>query len=62
MEAETNDNLAKNGLVADLTYKTRKIKARELADRDAIEQKRLQFCARLRSNRSSRPSRRPSTR
>ena len=27
MEAETNDNLAKNGLVADLTHKTSRIKA-----------------------------------
>ncbi len=43
MEAETNDNLAKNGLVADLTHKTSKIKAEDLAARDAIEQKRYEF-------------------
>ena len=43
MEAETNDNLAKNGLVADLTHKTSKIKAEDLAARDAIEQKRHEF-------------------
>src|SRR5438309_1612137 len=40
MEAETNDNLSKNGLVSDLTHKTSKIKAEDLAARDAIEQKR----------------------
>lgn len=43
MEAETNDNLSKNGLVADLTHKTSKIKADDLAARDAIERKRLAF-------------------
>ena len=43
MEAETNDNLSKNGLVAALTHKTSKIKAEDLAARDAIEQKRLAF-------------------
>ena len=43
MEAETNDNLAKNGLVADLTHKTSKIKAEDLTARDAIEQKRWDF-------------------
>ena len=43
MEAETNDNLARNGLVADLTHKTSKIKAEDLAARDAIEQKRYVF-------------------
>ena len=43
MEAETNDNLAKNGLVAALTHKTSKIKAEDLAARDAIEQKRHEF-------------------
>ncbi len=43
MEAETNDNLAKNGLVAALTHKTSKIKAEDLAARDAIEQKRYVF-------------------
>ncbi|HMJ07195.1 MAG TPA: efflux RND transporter periplasmic adaptor subunit [Chthoniobacterales bacterium] len=43
MENETNDTLAKNGLVADLTHKTSKIKAEDLAARDAIEQKRFEF-------------------
>lgn len=43
MEAETNDNLAKNGLVAELTHKTSKIKAEDLAARDGIEQKRYEF-------------------
>ncbi len=43
MENETNDNLAKNGLVSDLTHKTSKIKAEDLAARDEIEQKRLAF-------------------
>ena len=43
MERQTNDQLAKNGLVADLVYKTSKVKEAELANRDAIEQKRLAF-------------------
>lgn len=43
MEAETNDALKKNGLIADLAYKTSIIKRDELANRDGIEQKRLQF-------------------
>src|SRR5437016_12726655 len=43
MERQTNDQLAKNGLVADLTYKTSKVKEAELANRDEIEQKRLNF-------------------
>lgn len=43
MEAETNDNLSKNGLVASLTHKTSKIKAEDLAARTAIEQKRYEF-------------------
>jgi len=43
MEAETNDNLKKNGLIADLEYKTSIIKRDELENRDKIEQKRLQF-------------------
>jgi HlyD family secretion protein len=43
LERETNDQLAKNGLVADLVYKTSKVKEAELANRDAIEQKRLAF-------------------
>jgi HlyD family secretion protein len=43
MEAETNDSLKKNGLIADLEYKTSIIKRDELANRDAIEEKRLVF-------------------
>ncbi len=43
MENETNENLKKNGLVADLVYRTSQVKAAELANRDAIEQKRLTF-------------------
>jgi len=43
MEAETNDNLSRNGLVAALTHKTSKIKAEDLVARDAIEQKRYEF-------------------
>ena len=43
MENETNDNLAKNGLVSDLTHKTSKIKADDLSARDGIEQKRFDF-------------------
>jgi HlyD family secretion protein len=43
MERQTNDQLAKNGLVADLVYKTSKIKEDELAKGDDIEQKRLAF-------------------
>jgi HlyD family secretion protein len=43
MEDETNDNLAKNGLVAELVHKTSKIKAQDLAARDQIEQKRHEF-------------------
>ena len=43
MESETNDNLKKNGLVSDLVWKTSKVKADDLAIRDAIEQKRLAF-------------------
>ncbi len=43
MEAETNDNLKKNGLIADLEYKTSIIKRDELANRDKIELKRLEF-------------------
>jgi len=43
MEAETNENLKKNGLIADLAYKTSIIKRDELSNRDAIEQKRLTF-------------------
>lgn len=43
MERQTNDELAKNGLVSDLTYKTSKVKEAELANRDEIENKRLAF-------------------
>ncbi len=43
MENETNDQLAKNGLVADLVHKTSKIRAEDLAARTTIEQKRLEF-------------------
>src|SRR5438874_7054900 len=43
MERQTNDQLAKNGLIADLAYKTSKVKEAELANRDDIEQKRLNF-------------------
>lgn len=43
MEDETNDNLAKNGLVAELVHKTSKIKAQDLDARDRIEKKRLEF-------------------
>src|SRR5437868_1640976 len=43
MERQTNDQLAKNGLVAELVYKTSKVKEAELGNRDEIEQKRLSF-------------------
>jgi HlyD family secretion protein len=43
MERQTNDQLSKNGLVADLVYKTSKVKEAELSNRDEIEQKRLAF-------------------
>jgi HlyD family secretion protein len=43
MERQTNDQLAKNGLVADLVYKTSKVKEAELSSRDEIEKKRLAF-------------------
>src|SRR5207249_4772480 len=43
MERKTNDQLAKNGLVADLIYKTSKIKEGEYQKSDEIEQKRLAF-------------------
>ena len=43
MERQTNDQLAKNGLIAELDYKTSKVKEAELANRDGIEQKRLVF-------------------
>jgi HlyD family secretion protein len=43
MERQTNDQLAKNGLIAELDYKTSQVKEAELANRDGIEQKRLAF-------------------
>src|SRR6266480_3558595 len=43
MERQTNDQLARNGLVAELVYKTSKVKEAELGNRDEIEQKRLAF-------------------
>jgi len=43
MERQTNDQLAKNGLVAELVYKTSKIKEEECAKGAEIEQKRLAF-------------------
>ncbi len=43
MERQTNDQLAKNGLIAVLQYKTSKVKEAELANRNEIERKRLQF-------------------
>ncbi len=45
MENETNDILAKNGLVSALVRKTSKIKAEDLAARDLIEQKRYDFAS-----------------
>src|SRR5207249_9993379 len=43
IESDMNEQLKKNGLVAELQYKTAQVKAAELANRDAIEQKRLTF-------------------
>jgi len=43
MERQTNDQLAKNGLVSDLVYKTSKIKEQECEKSDEIEAKRLAF-------------------
>src|SRR5947208_6239901 len=43
MERQTNDQFAKNGLVADLVYKTSKIKEQECEKSDEIEAKRLAF-------------------
>jgi HlyD family secretion protein len=43
MERETNDRLAKNGLIAELDYKKSKIKEEESQKSDEIEQKRLVF-------------------
>ena len=43
MESETNESLKKNGLIAELQYKTSQVKAAELVNRDQIEQKRLAF-------------------
>ena len=52
MERQTNDQLAKNGLVAELVYRTSKVKEAELANRDEIEQKRLSVCSATRSSRN----------
>ena len=43
MERQTNDQLNKNGSIAALQYKTSKVKEDELANRNQIEEKRLQF-------------------
>src|SRR5437870_4045833 len=43
MERQTNDQLAKNGLVADLVYKTSKIKEENCQKTDEIESKRFVF-------------------
>src|SRR5689334_15827955 len=43
MERQTNDQLAKNGLVAELVYKTSKIKEEECLKTDEIEAKRYTF-------------------
>ena len=43
MERQTNDQLAKNGLIAVLDYKKSKVKESELQNRDEIELKRLAF-------------------
>ena len=43
IESDMNEQLKKNGLVAELQYKTAQVKAAELVNRDAIEQKRLNF-------------------
>jgi RND family efflux transporter MFP subunit len=41
LQAETNDGLSKEGIVADITLKLSKVRARELATRNEIEKKRL---------------------
>jgi HlyD family secretion protein len=43
IESDMNEQLKKNGLVAELQYKTAQVKAVELLNRDAIEEKRLNF-------------------
>jgi HlyD family secretion protein len=43
IESDMNEQLKKNGLVAELQYKTSQVKAAELLNRDAIEEKRLNF-------------------
>ena len=43
MERQTNDQLAKNGLIAELDYKKSKIKEEECQKSDEIESKRLAF-------------------
>ena len=47
MERQTNDQLAKNGLVAELVYKTSKVKEAELANR---RRDRTKAAGRLRTN------------
>src|SRR6266849_498951 len=43
MERQTNDQLARNGLIAVLDYKKSQVKETELQNRDQIELKRLTF-------------------
>jgi HlyD family secretion protein len=43
MERQTNDQLARNGLIAELDYKKSQVKETELQNRDQIELKRLTF-------------------
>ena len=47
MERQTNDQLAKNGLVADLVYKTSKIKEEELAEDRRDRSEASGVCARF---------------
>jgi RND family efflux transporter MFP subunit len=41
LQAETNDGLSKEGIIADITLKLSKVRSRELATRNEIEKKRL---------------------
>ncbi len=43
MRAEADEQLAKDGLVADITVKTSKVSADELQNRDRVEQQRLEI-------------------
>ncbi|HEY2932366.1 MAG TPA: HlyD family efflux transporter periplasmic adaptor subunit [Acidobacteriota bacterium] len=45
MKADTDEQLVKEGLIADLTRKLSKVTADELANRNSIEQKRLSIAA-----------------